>query len=107
MDDATVIDAAADVEGRIQGQDARIHGRFKGDIELKGRLTLGEGAKVDAKVRCESAEVAGEFQGELRARRATLLEKAKVSGTVVAEVLAIRDGAVVNAAIETATPPAK
>lgn len=100
MEDSTVIDEAAQVDGRIQGKSARILGRFKGELQLSGHLSLGEASKVEAKCRCESAEIAGEFTGELQARRVTLLEKARVSGTLNAEVLAIRDGAVVNATVE-------
>ena len=35
----TVIDAHADVEGKLRGKDAQILGGFQGEIELTGRLT--------------------------------------------------------------------
>src|SRR3954469_3963930 len=41
----TVIDAHADIEGTLKGKDAQILGRFRGTIELTGRLVLGEGAR--------------------------------------------------------------
>jgi cytoskeletal protein CcmA (bactofilin family) len=103
-DKPTVVDAEADLEGKLQGKDARILGRFRGEIELTGRLHVGEGARVDAKVRSDSAEIAGEYKGDLSARSLLLLERAKVAGVLVAETLAVRDGAVVNANVSAGKP---
>ena len=77
-DKATVIDAQADVDGKLKGKDAQILGRFRGEVELTGRLALGEGARVDAKVHADAVEIAGEFKGEIKARTVTLAEKARV-----------------------------
>ena len=90
---ATVIDAQADVEGKLKGKDAVVYGRFRGEIALSGRLVLGEGARVEATVSADAAEVAGEMKGDLRARSVTLTEKARVQGTVDARVLVVREGA--------------
>jgi cytoskeletal protein CcmA (bactofilin family) len=98
-DKATVIDADSSFEGRLTGKDGRILGTFQGEIELQGRLHLGEGSKVEAKVKAATAEIAGEFKGELVVQSLILLEKARVSGTVDAQTLAVREGAVVNAAV--------
>lgn len=89
----TVVDAKADIEGTLKGRDARILGRFKGEVEMSGQLVLGDASRVDAKVRADSAEVGGEFRGELRARSVTLTEKARFTGRIDAEVLAMREGA--------------
>ena len=96
---ATVIDTDSMIEGRLTGKDARILGTFQGEIELSGRLHLGEGAKVEAKVRAAAAEIAGEFKGELTVQSLVLLEKARVNGTVDAQTMAVREGAVVNGAV--------
>jgi cytoskeletal protein CcmA (bactofilin family) len=101
----TVIDAEADLEGRLQGKDARILGRFRGEIELTGRLHVGAGANVDAKVHVDAAEIAGEYKGDLSARSLVLLESARVTGTLAAETLAVRDGATLNAAVSAGKPP--
>jgi cytoskeletal protein CcmA (bactofilin family) len=92
-DKVTVIDAQADIEGRLKGKDVVIHGRFKGDIAVSGRLVIAEGAKVEAKVAADSLEVAGELTGEVKSRALTLAEKARVQGTVDARVLVVREGA--------------
>ena len=98
-DTITLIDAQADVEGKLAGKDARILGRFRGEIELTGRLLMGEGSHVEAKVRADAAEVAGEFKGELTARSLLLLEQARVEGSLDARTLAVREGAHMTAAV--------
>lgn len=98
-DKPTVIDADATVEGKLTGKDARILGRFKGEIHLKGRLHVGEGAKVEANVDADSAEIAGDLSGEIKVQRLLLLEKAKVTGIVEAQTLSVREGAEVNGAV--------
>ncbi len=103
-DKPTVVDAEADLEGKLQGKDARILGRFRGEIELTGRLQVGESARVEAKVRSDSAEIAGEYKGEINARSLVLLERARVAGVLAAETLAVRDGAVVNASVAAGRP---
>ena len=98
-DKSTLIDAQADLEGKLKGKDAHILGRFKGEVDVSGRLVLGEGARVDAKVMADAAEIAGEFKGEIKARAVTLGEKAKVEGSVDAQVLVMREGAQLNGAV--------
>lgn len=103
-DKVTVIDAEADVEGRLKGKDARILGRFRGEVSVSGRLQVGEGARVDAKINADVAEIAGEYQGELSVRSLVLLEKARVSGTLDAQALVVREGAQVNGSVNAGAP---
>jgi cytoskeletal protein CcmA (bactofilin family) len=100
MDTAvTIIDAQADVEGTLRGKDAHVLGRFRGQIELTGRLVLGESARVEAKVTADTVEVAGEYKGELKARSLSVLEKGRVDGTIDAQRLAMREGALLNGSV--------
>lgn len=99
VDKTTVIEADADVEGKLKGKDVRILGKFRGEIELSGRLFMGEGAQVDARVLADAVEIAGEYRGELVSRSVTLLEKARVMATLDAQVLAVREGAQLNGAV--------
>jgi cytoskeletal protein CcmA (bactofilin family) len=105
-DEATLIDAAAVVEGRLTGRDARVLGRFKGDVKLEGRLVLGVGARLEANVEAASAEIGGSFQGELHVQQLTLLETANVEGSVNAKALSIQEGAVINGSVNSGTGPA-
>jgi cytoskeletal protein CcmA (bactofilin family) len=92
-ENVTVIDAQADFEGKLRGKDALVRGRFKGEIELSGRLQLGEGSRVEATVKADAAEISGELKGDVKARSLILAEKARVQGTVNAKVLVVREGA--------------
>jgi cytoskeletal protein CcmA (bactofilin family) len=95
----TIIDAQADVEGTLKGKDAHVLGRFRGQIELTGRLVLGEGARVDARVVADTVEVAGEFKGELKARSLSVLERGRVDGSIDTQRLAMREGALLNGSV--------
>jgi cytoskeletal protein CcmA (bactofilin family) len=96
---ATVIDGAAEIEGKLRGKNVRILGRFKGEVELQGSLVLGEGSRVEATVIADSAEIAGDFEGDLVVKRLVLLEKARITGSVDAQALAVREGAVINGTV--------
>ena len=92
-ENVTVIDAQTSVEGKLRGKDAIVRGRFKGEIEISGRLVLGEGSRVEATIVADAAEISGELKGDVRARSLVLAEKARVQGTVDAKVLVVREGA--------------
>jgi cytoskeletal protein CcmA (bactofilin family) len=90
---ATLIDAQAEIDGKLKGKDAVVHGRFKGEVTLSGRLVLAEGARVEATVSADAVEIAGEVKGDVRARAVTITEKGRVLGSVDARVLVVREGA--------------
>jgi cytoskeletal protein CcmA (bactofilin family) len=98
-DKPTVVDAHAVFEGKLKGKDVQILGKFKGEIELSGRLMMGEGSRVEAKVTAEQADIAGEFSGDLKVKNLILLEKARVEGTLEAQNLAVREGAQLNGSV--------
>ena len=98
-DNVTLIDAQTDVEGKLRGKDALVKGRFRGEIEVSGKLVLGEGARVEATVVADAAEISGELKGDIKARNLVLAEKARVQGTVDAQVLVVREGAWLSGAV--------
>jgi cytoskeletal protein CcmA (bactofilin family) len=100
----TSVDGDAEFEGTLSGKDAQILGRFKGEILVTGKLVIGEGAKVDAKVTADTIEIAGAFRGELSTRALVLLDKARVDGSVQAKSLSVRDGALLNGAVNVGGP---
>jgi len=103
----TLIDAQTTVEGKLRGKDALVRGRFKGEIEVSGKLVLGEGSRVEATVVADAAEISGEIKGDVKARSLVLAEKARVQGTVDAQVLVVREGAWLSGSVtagETRTP---
>ena len=95
----TVVDADADVQGSLKGKDAQVLGRFKGDIAVSGKLVIGDGAAVEAKVTADVVEIGGAFKGEVKARAVILLEKARVDAALDAKGLTVRDGALLNGAV--------
>jgi cytoskeletal protein CcmA (bactofilin family) len=100
----TLIDANADVEGKLTGKDARILGKFRGEIALSGRLILGEGGRVEGKVVADAAEIAGSYRGELNVRSLVVLDKGRAEGTLDARTLAVREGAQLNGSINAGQP---
>jgi cytoskeletal protein CcmA (bactofilin family) len=103
----TVIDAQAEVEGKLKGKDAIVYGRFRGEITLSGRLVLGEGARVEATVNADAVEIAGELKGDVRAKNLVLAEKARVQGTADARVLVVREGAWLSGSVSAGEPAPK
>jgi len=100
----TLIDANADVEGKLTGKDARILGKFRGEIALSGRLILGEGCRVEGKVVADAAEIGGSYRGELNVRSLVVLDKGRAEGTLDARTLAVREGAQLNGSINAGQP---
>lgn len=101
---ATIIDAQADVEGKLKGKDAVVLGRFKGEVAVSGRFVVGEGSRVEATVVADAVEVSGELRGDVKARSLVLGEKARVQGTVEARVLIVREGAWLNGSVSAGEP---
>jgi len=101
----TSVDADAEFEGILSGKDAQILGKFKGEILVTGKLVIGEGARVDAKVTADTIEIAGAFKGDLVTRALVLLDKARVDGSVETKTLSVRDGALLNGAVNVGAAP--
>ena len=92
----TFIDAETSIDGKIHGKDVTIAGKFKGEVTLTGTLVLSPTANVDATVQAELVEVGGAFSGKLASRKVVVLETGKVTGTLDAGQLVVREGAVLN-----------
>ena len=104
-DKMTVVDAQAQLEGKLSGKDATVHGRVKGEIALTGRLLVGEEGKVQATVAADAVEIAGHLEGDVRARSVTLRETARVKGRIDAQALVVREGAWLSGPVASGEPP--
>jgi cytoskeletal protein CcmA (bactofilin family) len=100
---AAIVGEDAQLTGRFGGQDLDVLGRLEGDVEVKGRLRIGKKGRVNAKVKAAVVEIEGEFEGEVRADALTLTETAKARGTFIAKRLNVREGAVLEGAINPAS----
>ncbi|MBA2238915.1 MAG: polymer-forming cytoskeletal protein [Lysobacter sp.] len=82
------------IEGKIEGSGhVRIAGRFKGDVNVQGNLTIETGAKVTGGVRASKVVIAGELEGNIEAaQRVELLESGVLVGDVKAGSLTVAPG---------------
>ena len=104
-DKTTIVDAQAQLEGKLTGKDATVHGRVRGEISLSGRLLVGEEGKVAATVAAESVEVAGHLEGDVKARSVVLRETARVKGRIDAQSLVVREGAWLSVPVASGEAP--
>ena len=82
------------IEGKIEGSGhLRIAGRFKGDINVHGDLTIESGAKVNGSVRAERVTVAGELTGNIEtASHVELLQTGALTGDVKSKTFSVAKG---------------
>ncbi|MGH8184217.1 MAG: bactofilin family protein [Rhodanobacteraceae bacterium] len=82
------------IEGKIEGAGhVRIAGRFKGDINVRGDLTIENGAKVNGSVRAERVTVAGELTGNIEnAQHVELLQTGSLTGDVKSKTFSVAKG---------------
>ena len=72
----------------------RIAGKFKGDVNVQGDLTIESGAKLTGGVRADKVVVAGELEGNIEsASRVDLQAGSSVVGDVKAGALTVASGA--------------
>ncbi|NUS39140.1 MAG: polymer-forming cytoskeletal protein [Lysobacter sp.] len=83
------------IEGKIEGAGhVRIAGRFKGDVNVQGDLTLDAGAKLTGSVRARKVVIAGELEGNVDgAQRVELQQGGVLVGDVKAGTLTVAAGA--------------
>ena len=56
----------AEFEGKLSFRGVvRIDGRFKGEIETKGTLIVGESARIESKIHVSHIIVSGEIHGDI------------------------------------------
>jgi cytoskeletal protein CcmA (bactofilin family) len=91
----SVIGVDITFEGKIEGGGSiRISGKFKGDVNLQGDLTLDAGAKLTGGVRADKVAIAGELEGNVEeASRVDLLPSGVLIGDLKAGSLTVAAGA--------------
>ena len=82
------------IEGKIEGTGhVRIAGRFKGDVNVRGDLTIEPGATVTGSVRAEKVTIAGELGGNIEAAsHVDLLQSGSLTGDLKAATLTVAAG---------------
>jgi cytoskeletal protein CcmA (bactofilin family) len=91
----SLIAADITIEGKIEGAgNVRIAGKFKGDVNVQGDLTIETGAKLTGGVRADKVVIAGELEGNVEsATRVDLQAGSSVVGDVKAGSLTVAAGA--------------
>ena len=90
----SLIAADVTIEGKIEGAGhERIAGRFKGDVNVQGNVTIEQGAHVTGQIFAATVMVSGEVHGNVNASsRVELLETGAINGDVKAAVLTVAAG---------------
>ena len=91
----SIVAAGLTFEGKIEGSGhVRISGRFKGDVEVDGTLTIDPGAHLGGSVRAGAVIVGGEIEGNIEsAQRVELQQSGVINGDVNAGSLTVAAGA--------------
>jgi cytoskeletal protein CcmA (bactofilin family) len=91
----SVIASDITIEGKIEGGGSvRIAGKFKGDVNVQGDLTIEIGAKLTGAVRADKVTIAGELEGNVeQASLVSLLDTGVVVGDLKAGSLTVAAGA--------------
>ncbi|HEY7473124.1 MAG TPA: polymer-forming cytoskeletal protein [Gemmatimonadota bacterium] len=90
----SVIAANIAIEGKIEGSGhVRLVGKFKGDVNVEGDVTIEPGAKVTGSVRASRVIIGGELEGNVDAASSVeLLQTGMVTGDLRAGSVTIAAG---------------
>lgn len=79
----------------ISTGDMRIDGTLQGNLQIKGRLIIGETGKIIGEIDCKNSEISGIIEGKIVVGELlTLKSTAKIMGDIITSKLAIEPGAV-------------
>jgi len=94
------LDVDAAMQGTLSFKDAvnlRINGKFDGNLDTRGNLTIGATAVINADIIGDNIIVGGRVKGKITAKeRLTLLPQAVVEGHIYPARLNIAEGAVLE-----------
>ncbi len=84
-----------EIEGDVRSKgDIRIDGLVKGNVNVAGKLVIGEKGKVEGEVVCGNASIQGLLKGKAEVKELLqLLETAVVEGDVTTGKLSVEPGA--------------
>src|SRR5579864_3767194 len=98
----SLISSDLTIEGKIVGSGhVRIAGRFKGDVQVDGNVSLEAGARLEGHVKAVVVSVGGELIGNIEnAKRVELLETGVINGDVKAGSLTVAAGSRMRGQVE-------
>ena len=81
----------------------QINGQFEGTLSSKGKLSIGEKARVKATIQGETITIGGTVTGDVTATsRIELLSTARVNGKMASPRVIMHDGAILQGTVEMA-----
>jgi len=105
-EDDKVLDVNAAMQGSLIFSDPvnlRINGKFEGNLNTKGKLTVGQAAEIKADITGESITISGSVRGNIKATEVVkLLSTAQVIGSIEVPKISIDEGAIFNGKCRTA-----
>lgn len=98
--DEKILDVDASMQGSLTFKDPvnlRINGRFEGNLNAKGNLTIGQTAVVFGDIMGDNIIIGGKIKGRVTAKeRLTLLPTAVVEGDIFPVKLNVAEGAILE-----------
>lgn len=96
----TIIGKESAFEGKLIFDGVvRIDGSFKGTIQSKGKLLVGETAKIEAEIEAGTLILSGDIKGNIVASdRIEIKSRGRFTGNITSPVLVIEEGAEFNGA---------
>mgnify|MGYP001559297387 FL=1 len=95
-----ILDVDAAMQGSLSFKDPvnlRINGKFEGNLDTRGNLTIGNTAIINADIIGDNIIIGGKVKGKITAReRLTLLPQAVVEGHIYPAKLNVAEGAVLE-----------
>jgi len=90
------------IEGKIEGTGhVRIAGKFKGDANVQGNLTIEAGAVLTGEVRADAVIIGGELSGNIEAAsRVEILQTGILNGDLKAGSLTVAAGSKMRGRVE-------
>lgn len=98
----SVFAAGLSIEGKVEGNgDVRMTGQFKGDIQVKGDLTIEKGARITGKINADTVTIGGELEGNIVASaQVKILESGQLIGDLKATTLTVAAGSRMRGNVE-------
>lgn len=94
----SIIGPGAEFKGNLKDKEGiRVDGRFEGEIETEGIVTIGEDAGVQANIKAAALIIAGKVVGDIECGgKVEICSTGSLEGKVKASDLAIAEGAFFN-----------
>ncbi len=98
----SVLASGLTIEGKIEGDgNVRVAGRFKGQVNVKGQVTIEPGASIDGELHADTVLVSGEVRGQIQAgSRVELKDSGSLIGDLKAGTLTVAAGSKMRGKVE-------